>query len=83
MEWVSRITTVALMMVLPGIGGTWLDSHWETKFLGPLGFVVGMSAGIWHLIVITRPKPGIDDLQIGKRQSTPGKPSSPDKDRSS
>jgi hypothetical protein len=54
MEWVSRITTVALEMVLPGLGGLWLDGRWGTSFLGLLGFVLGLTLGIWHLLQMTR-----------------------------
>jgi hypothetical protein len=54
MEWVSRITTVALEMVLPGLAGTWLDDRWGTGFLGLLGFALGVTLGIWHLLQMTR-----------------------------
>jgi hypothetical protein len=54
MEWVSRITAVALEMVLPGLGGQWLDRRWGTSFLGLLGFALGMTVGIWHLLQMTR-----------------------------
>ena len=54
-EWVSKITTVALLMVLPGLGGYWLDQQFGTRILFTcLGFVFGLSAGIWHLLNITR-----------------------------
>jgi hypothetical protein len=56
-EWVSRITTVALVMVLPGIGGQWLDARWGTRILGPLGFVFGLIAGMWHLLRMTKSWP--------------------------
>ena len=49
-EWVSRITTVALIVVLPGFGGLWLDKQWGTSpFLGLLGFALGLTSGIWSL----------------------------------
>ena len=67
MEWVSRIITVALMMVLPGLAGGWLDKRWGTSFLALIGFAIGVSMGIWHLIVITSPKKGAPG---------PGKPGS-------
>lgn len=57
MEWVSRITTVALEMVLPGIGGQWLDARWGTSVVGPLGFVFGFTVGMWHLLRMTKPTP--------------------------
>ena len=65
MEWVSRIITVALEMVLPGLAGGWLDKRWGTNFLALVGFAIGVSMGIWHLIVMTSP-----------RGDRPGKPGS-------
>ena len=53
-EWVSRITTVALEMVLPGILGQWLDAKLGTRFLGLLGFAFGVPMGIWHLLRMTK-----------------------------
>jgi hypothetical protein len=53
MEWASRITTVALEMVLPGLAGLWLDARWDLRFLGPSGFALGMAVGIWHLLRMT------------------------------
>lgn len=52
-EWVSRITTVSLEMVVPGVVGYWLDHRWQTHFLAPLGFVFGVVAGMWHLLRMT------------------------------
>ncbi|MFT5526846.1 MAG: hypothetical protein ACI9HK_004826 [Pirellulaceae bacterium] len=56
MIWVSRITTVALEMVLPGLAGLWLDNQLGTQFISLLGFAVGVPLGIWHLIVMTKSK---------------------------
>jgi len=53
-EWASRITAVSLEMVLPGIGGQWLDKQWGTNFLGLLGFALGVSLGILHLLAIAK-----------------------------
>ena len=53
LEWVSKITTVALEMVLPAIVGNWLDKRWGTKFLALMGIALGVSLGIWHLLVLT------------------------------
>lgn len=56
-EWVAKITTVALEMVLPGIFCLWLDQRWGTSYLGLIGFAVGMTVGIYHLLQMTpRPK---------------------------
>ena len=54
MEWVSRITTVALEMVLPGVAGQWLDRRWGTNFLGLAGFALGLAVGVWHLLLMAR-----------------------------
>ena len=54
MEWVSRITTVALEMVLPGLAGLWLDNQLDTRFLTVLGFACGVPLGMWHLIAMTK-----------------------------
>jgi ATP synthase protein I len=54
LEWVSKITTVALEMVLPGILGTWLDHRWGTNFLTVVGFAIGLGGGIWHLLILTK-----------------------------
>jgi hypothetical protein len=58
MEWVSRIAAVALMMVLPGLGGQWLDGRLGTKFVGLLGFALGVTSGIAYLVMMTKsPRP--------------------------
>ena len=57
MTWVARITAVGLMMVLPGLGGLWLDKHLGTSFLGLVGLTLGVVGGIAYLISITRLPP--------------------------
>ena len=49
-NWVSKITTVVLEMILPGVIGVWLDRRFETQFLALLGFAVGVPLGIGNLI---------------------------------
>jgi hypothetical protein len=56
MIWVSQITTIAAEMVLPGLAGQWLDKRWGTNFLVLVGFALGLTTGIWHLIAMTRPR---------------------------
>lgn len=65
MRWVSRITTVSLEMVLPGLAGMWADREWGTVVLFTLlGFGLGMAVGIWHLIRMTsHDEPPSSDLQ--------------------
>ena len=55
-NWVARITTVVLEMVLPGLAGLWLDNQLETQFLTLLGLGLGVSLGMWHLIALTQNK---------------------------
>jgi hypothetical protein len=56
MNWVSKITTVTLEMVLPGLAGLWLDNQLETRFLALLGLAFGVPLGVWHLIAMTKSK---------------------------
>ena len=58
MEWVAKITTVALEMVLPAVGGNYLDGWLGTKYWVLIGVVVGMVLGLWHLLQMTRPRGG-------------------------
>ncbi|MDA1052957.1 MAG: AtpZ/AtpI family protein [Planctomycetota bacterium] len=53
-QWVAKITTVALEMVVPGAIGMWLDQKLETHFLGVLGIILGVPLGIWHLVKMTK-----------------------------
>ena len=54
--WTAQITTVALEMVLPALGGVWLDAKLGTKFLFLiLGAVLGFVVGFWHLLKLTIP----------------------------
>jgi hypothetical protein len=65
-EWITQITTVVAEMVLPGLAGEWLDRRWGTKFLTLVGFALGLTVGIWHLIAMTRPK----SVESGKDSKT-------------
>ena len=56
-EWVSRITAIALeILIFIWLGG-WLDAMLGTVFLAPIGLVVGPVLGFWHLLAITRVTP--------------------------
>jgi F0F1-type ATP synthase assembly protein I len=59
-QWASRIMTISLEMVVPGLVGYWLDQKLGTKaVLTILGFGLGTTLGIWHLIQIgNAPPPG-------------------------
>jgi hypothetical protein len=54
MQWVGRVFAASLTMVLPGLGGRWLDARWGTRFLGAVGFGLGLVGGMAYLIAITR-----------------------------
>jgi len=52
--WTAQITTISLEMVLPALGGVWLDGKLGTKFLFLLlGAVLGFVVGFWHLLKLT------------------------------
>lgn len=55
-NWVSKITTIVLEMILPGLGGLWLDNRLGTGFLALLGLALGVPLGIRHLIAMTKSK---------------------------
>jgi uncharacterized protein YqgC (DUF456 family) len=57
MEWVAKITTVALEMFLPAVGGGYLDRRLGTNYWALVGVVVGVVVGMWHLLQMTRVKP--------------------------
>lgn len=53
--WISRVLTVSLEMVVPGLIGIWLDSRFDSSpWLTLAGFAVGMPFGFWHLLLMTR-----------------------------
>ena len=49
--WASRIMTVSLEMVVPGLLGFWADNYFGTRAVFTIvGFVGGMCLGMWHLL---------------------------------
>ena len=71
MEWVSRITTISLEMVLPALGGYWLDTSWGTKPLFTLlGAALGPAVGFWHLIRLAGSRPSSGEEQRQPRDPT-------------
>ena len=56
--WVGRILAIVVEMVVPGVFGKYLDDLLGTKFLVLVGFALGLTLALWHLIVMTRPRPG-------------------------
>jgi F0F1-type ATP synthase assembly protein I len=57
MEWTSRLTTISLEMVLPAIGGYWLDRHlgWGKPVFLLLGALLGFAVSMMHLVRLARP----------------------------
>ena len=52
MNWVSRIISVALMTLLPILGGRWLDGKRGTSHWALIGLIVGLLVGSWQLLQI-------------------------------
>jgi len=71
-HWVSRITSVALVMLLPILGGRWLDDRWKTQYWALIGLVVGLLVGLMQLLAIAK--------EAGKRNA--GKRNGPARDAS-
>ncbi len=55
--WASRILTVCLEMVVPGVLGLWVDSRLATSPAFTLvGFGGGLILGVWHLLKMVAPR---------------------------
>ncbi len=65
-QWASRVMTVSIEMVLPGLIGYWIDQKLNTVALFMLiGFTIGITAAVWHLIKMTsRPEVSPDEKQM-------------------
>jgi ATP synthase protein I len=58
MEWTSRLTTISLEMVLPGLLGYWVDQKLGTRVVFLLlGVIAGFSVGMWHLVKLAGSPP--------------------------
>ena len=57
-EWVAKITTVALEMVLPAVASGYLDRRLGTRYWVLVGLVVGMVTGLYHLLQMVRKPEG-------------------------
>lgn len=54
-EWTSRVTTISLEMVLPGVVGLWIDQRLGTKILFLVfGVILGFATGLWSLIRLSK-----------------------------
>jgi len=56
--WASRIIAIGIAMFLPAVAGNWLDARLGTRFLGPVGLVVGFVIGLAWLVQLGRRKNG-------------------------
>ena len=54
MAWVSRITTIAITMVLPAVAGHFTDRFFGTRFLILVGAAIGLVLGFWQLLAIAQ-----------------------------
>jgi hypothetical protein len=58
-SWASRIISISLEMVVPGLIGFWLDRKLRTRVVFTVvGFGLGFTLGMMHLMRIARPKEG-------------------------
>ncbi len=53
-EWVSRVLSICVVMLLPGFGGRWLDQRLETDYWVIIGFAFGFFSGITALILLVK-----------------------------
>ncbi len=51
---VSRTIAVVILMLIPGIAGSYLDKWLGTRFLVLLGFAIGIGIAIFGLLYIAR-----------------------------
>lgn len=71
--WVSRLITVSLEMVLPGVFGLWVDGRLGiTPVFTLLGFATGLTWGVWHLVRITEEKPAKPGESAGPTENHTG-----------
>ena len=82
---VSRAIAVMILMLLPGIGGSYLDSWLGTQFFVLIGFGLGIAIAIFGLLYVakiadvaakrSRELRGkhATDSRMGKRADSPGK----------
>ena len=65
MQWVGRVFAVALLMVVPGIGGQWLDRRLGIRWGGLGGVAIGGTGGGWDLLAVTPPRSCADNEDKG------------------
>ena len=67
MEWVSRVLAICVVMVLPGLGGGWLDRQLGTGYWTVIGFVFGFASGFTALILLVKRDGGGSDQSRSER----------------
>jgi hypothetical protein len=55
-EWVSRILAIVAVMVLPGLGGRWLDQRFGMRIFTLVGFALGLVVGVTCLLAVVNTK---------------------------
>lgn len=57
LTWASRIIAAGVAMFLPTVAGAWADDRLGTRFLAPVGLVVGFITGLgWIVRMAARAK---------------------------
>jgi len=67
------------MMVLPAIGGQWLDTRRGTNYWSFIGLVLGVSVGLWQLLQLA----GVGSRRPSNSDPKRPKPPKPDSNPSS
>lgn len=73
MVWVNRIISICLEMVLPAVGGYYLDQYFGTRYLVVVGVLFGAVLGFWQLMMLTRSLPGRSSGQEAKGKPPDGR----------
>jgi F0F1-type ATP synthase assembly protein I len=58
MDWAARVTTIALVFVVPPSLGAWADRSWGTgPWLAVSGAILGFAAGMSQLLRLAKEPP--------------------------
>ncbi|MBN2024245.1 MAG: AtpZ/AtpI family protein [Pirellulales bacterium] len=69
------MTTISAEMALPGLGGYWLDRQLGTSMVFLiLGVLLGLAAGMWHLLRLASEIPSGRNGHTGGHGSRPPGP---------
>lgn len=83
--WLGRGITIVLIMIGPGLLGMYLDKRWQSEWMTPAGFVLGMVLGLGFLLLLVQvfPPPEGDPskyLKIDESEHEPESDSQSDSD---